>query len=157
VSAAELAEQVRTLMPAALRTRVDLVVEDGADDVLVVPVSPLAQALANLAKNGLEASRPDDHVRLCVGGDQNGVQIVVEDHGSGMSDDIKAQVGDPFFTTKAIGTGMGLGVFLARLVTERLGGELVIDSSPGEGTRALLDLPRIPHEMSTDSAQDVRA
>ena len=52
-----------------------------------------------------------------------------------------ARVGEPFFTTKPAGQGMGLGIFLARAIVERLGGELSIRSAPGARTTATLWLP----------------
>jgi two-component system sensor histidine kinase RegB len=55
--------------------------------------------------------------------------------------DVLARVGEPFFTTKQPGRGMGLGVFLARAFVESRGGALVIESDPGRGTRAEVRLP----------------
>jgi two-component system sensor histidine kinase RegB len=52
-----------------------------------------------------------------------------------------ARAGDPFFTTKAPGEGMGLGLFLTRTVLERIGGKLSLSSSPGQGTRATVQVP----------------
>ena len=63
------------------------------------------------------------------------------DRGPGIPDDVLARVGEPFFTTKPTGKGMGLGIFLARAVVERLGGRFTIRSTPGSGTVATLALP----------------
>jgi two-component system sensor histidine kinase RegB len=54
------------------------------------------------------------------------------------------KIGEPFFTTKAPGQGMGLGVFLARALCERLGGSLELSSQPGRGTLARVLLPQGP-------------
>ena len=59
-----------------------------------------------------------------------------------MSAAVLARAGEPFFTTKEPGKGMGLGLFLARSFAERLGGSLELDSTPGRGTAATLTLPR---------------
>jgi two-component system sensor histidine kinase RegB len=69
-------------------------------------------------------------------------QLVIEviDGGHGMTPDVLARAGEPFFTTKAPGDGMGLGLFLARALAEQLGGALEIESRPGQGTRARLRL-----------------
>jgi len=72
------------------------------------------------------------------------VRIVVADEGPGMSADVLARAGEPFFTTKAPGSGMGLGLFLARSLAEQLGGTLSLDSTTGRGTRATLELPAEP-------------
>ena len=65
----------------------------------------------------------------------------VSDRGSGMSAETLRHVGEPFFTTKAPGAGMGLGVFLCRAVFESLGGQLGFVSTLGQGTRATVTLP----------------
>jgi two-component system sensor histidine kinase RegB len=59
-----------------------------------------------------------------------------------MPAELLARVGEPFFTTKQPGQGMGLGVFLARALCERLGGSLDFDSKPGRGTVARVVLPQ---------------
>lgn len=70
---------------------------------------------------------------------RNGVTVHVRDRGRGMSGDEARRAGDPFFTTKA--PGGGLGLFLARAFAEQMGGSLRLDSSPGQGTSVVLDLP----------------
>jgi two-component system, sensor histidine kinase RegB len=69
------------------------------------------------------------------------VRATVIDHGKGMSPDVLARVGEPFFTTKMPGEGMGLGLFLTRALAEQLGGEFQITSSQGVGTEATIELP----------------
>jgi two-component system sensor histidine kinase RegB len=73
--------------------------------------------------------------------DTRDVAITIEDRGTGIPDDVLARVGEPFFTTKQPGSGMGLGVFLARTFVESQGGALVLESTPGLGTRAIVRLP----------------
>ena len=67
--------------------------------------------------------------------------ITVEDMGEGMAPEHVSRALDPFFTTKEPGSGMGLGLFLARSVIERLGGDLGVVSSPGQGTTMTVRLP----------------
>ena len=52
-----------------------------------------------------------------------------------------SRAGEPFFTTKPPGRGMGLGLFIARSVVEQLGGSLELDSRVGAGTTATVRLP----------------
>lgn len=70
------------------------------------------------------------------------LQIEVVDHGEGMPYEVLSRLGEPFFTTKEPGRGMGLGIFLARSVIERLGGTLALRSIPGRGTLVTVRLPR---------------
>jgi two-component system sensor histidine kinase RegB len=58
-----------------------------------------------------------------------------------MPDEILARIGEPFFTTKPPGRGMGLGLFLARAVVEGVGGTMQIDSRDGDGTEVRVTLP----------------
>jgi two-component system sensor histidine kinase RegB len=58
-----------------------------------------------------------------------------------MPAEILSRAGEPFFTTKDPGEGMGLGLFLTHTLAEQLGGALELKSTPGEGTSATLQLP----------------
>ena len=75
------------------------------------------------------------------GGDARSLRLVIIDRGAGMSADVLARVGEPFYTTKAPGRGMGLGMYLARAVVEGIGGTLIIESTPGRGTRLTVVIP----------------
>jgi two-component system sensor histidine kinase RegB len=66
-----------------------------------------------------------------------------------MSQEDLKRVGEPFFTTKDSGRGMGLGLFIAKLFTERLGGTFDIVSTLGMGTRVEMQLPRVTSWKAT--------
>lgn len=116
---------------------------DSHGDVrLFVPRQALSQTLRAILQNALDASRASSPILLdcrCQGGD---VRLTAWDQGSGMPPTVVARASDPFFTTKDPGRGMGLGLFLARSVVERLGGTLVIDSVEGQGTVVTVTLPQ---------------
>jgi two-component system, sensor histidine kinase RegB len=99
------------------------------------------QSLVALVRNALDASGLEGRVLLEIEHRPSAVSIKVEDRGTGIPPDVLAKVGEPFFTTKAPGRGLGLGVFLARVFFESRGGELSIESTPGVGTRAVARLP----------------
>jgi two-component system, sensor histidine kinase RegB len=117
------------------------VVTHGEASGLAVPPAQLAQSLVALVKNALDASPPDELVVLEIRRAGTNMSIVIEDRGSGISADVLAKVGEPFFTTKQPGRGMGLGVFLARVFFESRGGTLALESTVGVGTRASASLP----------------
>jgi two-component system sensor histidine kinase RegB len=115
----------------------------GIDGVpLVGPPRALADALRGLLKNALQASDGEASVKLQLESTTAGlVRATVVDRGRGMPVEVLARVGEPFFTTKVPGEGMGLGLFLTRALAEQLGGQFHITSSPEHGTEARLELP----------------
>jgi two-component system sensor histidine kinase RegB len=119
-------------------------VQTGADvDRVMAPARALEQALLVLLRNAFDASPADAPVTLSIHKHDGGTQFLVEDHGTGMSDELLKHAGQPFFTTKEPGKGMGLGLFLVRLVAEQSGADFSIDSKPGVGTRCVLELPDV--------------
>ncbi len=122
-----------------LRERERVVVQMVTDSVLEVPTTVLARALRGLVRNALQASTHE--VQLRVEEQAGVVTIEVRDRGTGMAPETLANVGEPFFTTKPTGQGMGLGVFLARALCDRLGGKLELASVLGEGTTVRIVLP----------------
>ncbi|HET6151204.1 MAG TPA: ATP-binding protein [Polyangia bacterium] len=122
----------------AIKTEVD---PDLADVSLHVPARAIAEAIRGVLKNAQDASPAGADVNLVVRRTHDAVDFAVEDHGPGMSRAVLDRVGEPFFTTKAQGRGMGLGLFLARSIVERVGGSLSFDSTLGQGTRAVVRVP----------------
>ena len=108
-----------------------------------VPRRALVQSLKGLLKNAQEASPEGGTVGLKVGGSSETVVFEIEDSGRGMSPSTLERIGEPFFTTKAPGKGMGLGVFLARAVVEPIGGHVLFQSVEGKGTTALVRIPAV--------------
>jgi len=100
----------------------------------------ITQVVVNLVRNAAQASPPGGEVDVIVDEDaQGGAIIRVVDRGSGMAADVVARLGEPFFTTKERGSGLGLGI--SRRVVDEHGGTLVIQSSPGTGTEVVVTLP----------------
>src|SRR5207253_1771470 len=108
-----------------------------------LPVRAFEQAIANLLDNAAEATegRPARDVRVALGRDHGELSLTVADNGVGVREELLRRIGEPFFTTKEPGRGTGLGLYLARHVVEREGGELVVESSEGRGTRVTLIVP----------------
>lgn len=113
-----------------------------ADEELRVPSIVLSQALRGLVQNALDASQPGQPVQVTIRGYQTHWHWLVTDHGSGIPPEVLKRISEPFFSTKPVGKGMGLGVFLARNVIERLGGNIDLSSIPGVGTQVAVRLPR---------------
>lgn len=99
----------------------------------------VAGALLNLLENALQAS--DSGGRVVLGAAANGraIDLSVQDDGRGIDPAVMDRLFEPFFTTRADGTGLGLAI--VRGVATAHGGEALVDSHPGEGTRFTLRLP----------------
>jgi len=102
----------------------------------------LRTAVSVLVRNAFDASSAESIVRLCVVHEGDRLIFRVIDTGTGMDDETLKRAGEPFFTTKPVGRGMGLGLFLVRLVAESFGGRLTLESKPGLGTQSTIDLPQ---------------
>jgi two-component system sensor histidine kinase RegB len=127
-------------LPAPLRARVD--VECATPDARArVPRRAFEQVVLSLVNNALDASGEAGRVTLAVRTERERLHVEVRDQGAGMSAETLARAGEPFFTTKDPGRGMGLGLFLARTLVDHLGGTLALDSSVGRGTRVVVELP----------------
>lgn len=107
----------------------------------LLPVQAVAQAIRNLLQNALDASEDGAVVQLQAIMDDEHWRISVIDKGSGMPADVLQRIGEPFFTTKEPGRGMGLGLHLTQNVIRRLDGELKFTSEVGQGTNAVITLP----------------
>ncbi|MDP4299630.1 sensor histidine kinase [Leptothrix discophora] len=101
----------------------------------------IGQVLRSLLSNALEACESAGHIRVQAVLDESCrcVTVSVTDNGPGMSPAQLRCAGQPFFTTKP--RGLGVGLALARRIVERLGGRLEIDSAPGRGTSVHICMP----------------
>jgi two-component system sensor histidine kinase RegB len=115
--------------------------DDVASAQLRLPPRAVSQALRSLVTNAQDASPANTAVVVTAHVDAAQLDIVIRDRGAGISRDVMARIGEPFFTTKAPGRGMGLGLFLARAVIEGVGGSLQIVSKNDGGTEVKVRLP----------------
>jgi signal transduction histidine kinase len=105
----------------------------------------LNQVWTNLLDNAADAV--DGHGTITIRAFQDGDFVVVEiaDDGPGIARDARGRVFDPFFTTKEVGAGTGLGLDIVRRVVAGHGGDVSVDSKPGQ-TRFMVRLPKIDRE-----------
>lgn len=136
------ADEVRN----ALRERftedsVDVVCDEGS---FATYPRTFFEVVHSLVKNACQASSIGQKVQCALKFNRDKVEILVRDSGSGMSESVMARAGEPFYTTKAPGAGFGLGLFLVKVFSQRVGGALSIQSAPGEGTVVTLTMPKVP-------------
>ena len=140
ITLAQLGDAIRDRLGESRAHRVDVTAR-APELVLQQPHDALTDSLVALVENALEATSPDQRVEIELAATGSGACITIQDRGEGIAADVLPRVGTPFFTTKGSGRGLGLGVFLARAFFESRGGELALESTPGEGTRAIVNLP----------------
>ncbi|MDW8261639.1 MAG: ATP-binding protein [Phycisphaerales bacterium] len=119
---------------------------DPAVQAIFAPPRAVQQALGVMIRNAFDASPPGQTVTLQVHQRGENVALEVIDQGSGMPSDVARRAGEPFFTTKEPGKGMGLGLFLVRLVAEQCNGRWYLQSRENQGTRSVLELPQAQPE-----------
>ncbi len=133
----ELADFVR---PVATRQGLSVrVLTDPAVPTMEIDRALLRQAILNLVKNGLEAMSHGGELTLATRADGKAVEIAVSDTGPGITAEVAQQLFEAFFTTKPQGTGLGLGI--ARQITEEHGGDLRWTNTPGGGATFIVRLP----------------
>lgn len=102
----------------------------------------VVQALVNLLVNAGQATPPGGQVRLSTALEEDQVRVEVEDTGTGMSEEVQRQLFQPFFTTKPVGTGTGLGLAVVHGIIHSHGGRIHVRSRLGEGSCFILHFPR---------------
>ncbi len=102
----------------------------------------LEQVILNLVRNAVEAMPAGGTVRLSTRARDGGAELAVSDDGPGMSEEVVERAFEAFYTTKSKGSGLGLAV--CRQIVLAHGGEVRLDTAPGEGTTFTIYLPGAP-------------
>jgi signal transduction histidine kinase len=106
----------------------------------------IRQAVLNVLRNAREAMSDGGKVKVAVRAEGMSVVVSVDDEGSGIPEEVRARIFDPFFSTKGEGTGLGLAI--TRQIVEAHGGSIAVDTREGGGTSFRLLLPIAPARNS---------
>ena len=106
---------------------------------LILAEQTLSQAIVNILNNAADAS--PDNVEISARWDEHELVLEICDRGAGLTPDAEQAAGQPFFTTKAPGEGLGLGLFLAHATLHRFGGSVRLYNREGGGVCTRLTLP----------------
>jgi signal transduction histidine kinase len=99
----------------------------------------LYQAFLNILINAMQAMPKGGEINVKIASSDNTVKIFFEDQGEGIAEDILEKIWDPFFTTKAKGTGLGLGI--VKNIIESHGGRVQISNRSVSGARMIVEIP----------------
>ena len=119
-------------------------VELGEPGTLVGRAGQIVQVLVNLLTNAGHATSSGARVRLSTHGESDGARVEIRDAGTGMPPEVLRNLFQPFFTTKPLGEGTGLGLAVAHGIISSHGGRIEVTSQPGQGTCFTVHLPRVP-------------
>ena len=131
----EATQRWRDTRPA---TELVFTLSDSESDPIIFTDRTLTQALQNLLDNAADAS--PEQVLFNANWNETSLLIQIRDFGNGMTEEVKQQLGKPFFSSKAE-QGMGLGVYLTQVILTRFNGELKLSNHPDGGVLAIVRLP----------------
>ncbi len=126
-----------------------------ANVVALGNATEIREILVNLIFNAVDAMEADGALTLSVGAEGERVIVSVADEGTGMEGELQERVFEPFFTTKG-SRGSGFGLSTCWSLARRLGGEIEVDSTPGQGSLFRLWLPRYRSAPSVPASQVAR-
>jgi two-component system C4-dicarboxylate transport sensor histidine kinase DctB len=115
---------------------------EGRVDVMAGAIR-IEQVVANLLLNALDAvaDMPDAQITVTVTAHAGQAELCVQDNGKGIADADLSKVGEPFFSTKLTGAGLGLGLAICKAILSDFNGTLDIRSHQDQGTRVTVTLP----------------
>ncbi|HNT28259.1 MAG TPA: ATP-binding protein, partial [bacterium] len=117
---------------------------------IVADPAQIHQILVNLVVNAVQAMDPGGTLTIRTAHDGERVSLAVEDTGCGMTAETKDRIFVPFFTTKDIGEGTGLGLSVVLGIVTAHGGDIKVESEPGRGSRFTVTLPLAAPEKGED-------
>lgn len=147
-------ESVRLLSLAGKRRGVEVLVSVPEDLVVLGDRARIAQIVVNLVDNALDESPEGSAVELHATVEGGRAVIEVRDDGPGIPEELASRIFEPFVTTKEVGKGTGLGLWVVWALVSHMGGEVSVDSAPGRGTVMTVKLDLAPtHDNETASSE----
>jgi signal transduction histidine kinase len=101
----------------------------------------MSQVLVNLITNAVYAMPGGGSIYVITKSTATNVKLVVKDTGVGMTTEVKDRIFEPFFTTKEVGQGTGLGLSVVQGIVDSHNGQIIVNTSPGKGTKFEIQLP----------------
>lgn len=122
-----------------------------SSEVLAIcDIDRVQQALLAILMNAIEAMSDGGTLVIELNHDNAEVRIAVEDTGCGIPPDQLSNIFEPFYSSKKEGTGVGLGLSVAYGIIKAHGGEISVQSVPGQGSRFVMKIPRKPTVSADD-------
>ncbi len=151
-----LREAIRIASPR-IRKKAKITTQFG--DIPFVPASPqeMRQVFLNLLINaGHAIQEQNGEIQVSTQKSDDAILIRVADNGCGIAPNLLGRIFDPFFTTKPIGQGTGLGLGISYRIVHKHGGEIVVESTPDQGSSFCIRLPLERNAQNADVAPEPR-
>ena len=140
-----LAETLGLLERQLQQDGIELATDMAAAPTVMGDATELRQVIAHLLLNAIDAigegGAPGGRIGIRLARELDGVTLSVADNGVGMPPEVLKRIFDPFYTTKKVGSGTGLGLSVCQRIIEKHGGKLHVSSTPGQGSTFTLALP----------------
>ena len=108
---------------------------------ITIDPNQIQQIFMNILNNAIDAMNRDGNLTIKTSSSENWVKIEFIDNGIGISEENLENIFDPFYTTKEVGKGTGLGLFICYSILQIYNGNLEVKSKEGEGTRVIVKCP----------------
>ncbi len=128
---------------ARFETRCEVVLELGPLPRMVGRPQQMAQVVVNLLINAVQAIPERGKVYLSTRQEGEEVVLVVRDTGQGMPPEVRERLFQPFFSTKPLGEGTGMGLAVVHGIVSAHGGQIQVESEPGQGSTFTIRLPLV--------------
>jgi signal transduction histidine kinase len=137
-----LIERTLSLLHGQISPEVEVSVKIAPHETIFADKQTIQQGLMNIITNAVEAIEGEGRIVIEARHEVEGmVDIKILDTGTGIAEEIRNKIFDPFFGTKELGQGTGLGLFITHNIVEKHGGRIFVQSVPGEGTTFVLRMP----------------
>ncbi|MEE8398539.1 MAG: response regulator [Desulfobacterales bacterium] len=166
-----LVQETARMLRSSIPTTIDIRIDTGDDKAVInADLTQINQVLINLCTNASHTMKEDggtltislEKIRMAGkkagsasgSGQDTYVGLTVGDTGQGIAADIKDRIFDPYFTTKGVGEGSGMGLAVVHGIVESHGGTITVDSIVGKGTRFQVLFPEIAFTEATAEPEE---
>ncbi|BCS89752.1 PAS domain-containing sensor histidine kinase [Pseudodesulfovibrio sediminis] len=145
-------QALRITEAGAMRNDITIIRDfDVSQPVVSADPQHVKQVVVNLVVNSIQAMERGGKVNVRTWSNDTDVYLIVEDTGTGMEPEVLKQIFTPFYTTKDVDKGSGLGLSVTHGIVKAHGGFIQVDSRPGEGTRVEVAIPCPNSNKGVDS------
>lgn len=127
------------------RIKISKFYDEGMQQIDCYP-GQLNQVFMNIINNAIQAipeEKEDAEIVLYTEETSEDINIRIKDNGVGIPDEVKNRIWEPFFTTKAVGVGTGLGMSISYSIIEKHNGRIELESEIGKGTEFIISIPKV--------------